>query len=585
MKTRGLAGKLLHTVGDGFGKLATTVGQAADTTGRRAALAFVGGNRKPVPERSCSDLAESMSNWLSKRQKGEGSDRGTIELKPLDTAFELRFQESGMLGKRLVFHFAPLADATSTARFQQRSAESGGCLIALDWPVDRLTLEIDCFLWNDGVRLARRTPAADYISMWLMDELGFQFEALELSAGAEPSSPGLFLGRARELSQLTEALGQPRRLLDTPWIFSITGLGGAGKSYLLRQIEQRYRGRILFAQVDHQNVEGNAGQSPSGALMSLLQALVIKLERGGCACARFNKTYSRLLRQAEASAPKVAAGSYFGRLLDLGKKLNPVLLAAEAGLAIYEAYARELKAEGEALAANSQIQRLTRALIDDLSRFVTRQRKQYYLWQRPVLAFDTYEITGSLLDTWLRTLLLADPEFVALEPVILVAGRHELVRVNTRWSELQGALSHLRLTNFDADESDRYLRALGVDDPEQRRTGFELTGGSPLFLSLIANASSLDAAVQALTERILEEVPPADRQLFLEASVSDGFNKDSLARLFDDPEFAFERLSRATFVQAEGGQWRFAPTVRKILRRCLELESPERFSVVVQKTV
>ena len=562
-------------------------------------LTFGGGRRQALQARTAAELGEGLSLWLSQRQRGEGESRGKIELSSLgDELFALRYEESGLLSKRYLFGFAPLADLATTARLLQASEQYAAvCLVALAWPSERLSADepLSIFVWGDGVRLGKRSGAADYVSAWLLDDVGFQFEALESSREKgtiddSARSVGLFIGRTAELAVLTEALGQPRRDPKIPWIFSVTGLGGTGKSYLLKQVEERFRKRVLFAQVDHQCCEDRTGQGLGGALMNLLQSLVARLERAGCNCRRFNKVCGRLLRQSVApeARAKLSVAGFLSKAVDLSKRFNPVLMAAEAGMQLYETYARELREESEALASSSKIQSLTRALIEDLVAFVSQQRKSYYLWRRPVLAFDTYEITGLVVDTWLRTALLQDRELLELEPVILVAGRHELARINTRWSELQSSLRNVRLDSFSPEESESYLQALGLQDPAKRREAYELTGGSPLFLSLVANSSSPETAVKALSDRILEETEPSFRQLYLDAAVPDGFNKDVLARILDSssPEevsTSFERLSCATFVRAEGGVWRYAPTVRQILLECLRLESPERLETLRQK--
>lgn len=576
-RLRNAVAKASDTVGEVAGKLASTAGQAAESTGRRAKLTFRGGTKQELPLWNLENLRTQLQAWLMLQ---------SFQLPPAPDDQTLAFQEAGLLGRQCFFLFAEEADETSTARLQHWHSQGyGAVLLARRWPPQRCDLpaEAAVLIWEDQVRLGPRGGSSDYLCDWILQTWGFQFDALQLSAkptrAGQRTPPSALMAREEPLELLASGLGQPRRPPHDPWIYSLTGVGGVGKTFLLKHLSERMGQRVLLAQLDHQLCESSR-QGLAELMFLLLQSLALNFENAGCSCGQFNKLFLKLAPEPPRSPGERDSSLPGGlrSLLDLAKSKNVLLSAADAGWQLYEAYSKEVREEGEAIAADTRIRRLTSALVADLAAFCEGQRKRYYLWRRPVLVLDSYEWLALVLDTWLRTVLLVDHEFLQLQPVILIAARQDLMRLNSRWSEYQHQIRNLRLESFQAHEADQYLQKLGIQDPQRRQESWELTLGSPLFLSLAAHSSSQEMAVKTVAERILEEVDPKFRQAFLDASVPDGFNRDSLRSILGEhSDAAFEALSRATFVSAEGGSWRYEASVRNALRRCLALESPRRY--------
>jgi len=571
-KKDGMASKVFRAVGQAAGKLLTTATHTAATTGQRAALKFVSrvGDRE-IPKRTTAQLAISFLNWLHRRSKGQAERKGTtVELVDgQDGRQEVVLQEPGILGQTYPFVFLAQADG----QFLR-----GVVYMVLEWPPGRSELaeDVTLFVWNDGVRLGPGGAAADYISLWLVDELGFRFESLELcesGKGKSTLSNRLYVGREDELSHLVELASRPNPAPTDPWIVSLTGLGGNGKSYFLRQFQQRLSKRVLFALVDHQNCEG-CEQSLEQGLISLLQSLALGFTSDGCPTPNFDRLYTRKMRIPPESNLK----GYVRKAVDFGAGKNPLMSLASTGWQAVDTVSEEIQAEADALASNSWVRRLTAALVSDLQHWTTQQRKHYYLWRRPVIVLDTYELLAVLADNWLRVVLLGSPEFIALRPLVILASRHDLLRVNSRWSEFQGSLDTVVLRPFNLDETRRFLE-LNRGEVEQAQELLELTGGHPLFLSLVASSKSREMAIRTLVERLLEEVEASSRDLVLDMAVPEEFNLDLVGRLHPDlaePRRAFERLLRLTFAEAHGGKWRYAPSIRQVFLTYLRLESPER---------
>lgn len=613
-KEPGLAHNLLNAVGQGgavAGNLAGTTFQtlanAVGSGGQKAGLVLAGKlNRGEVPNYGYTELAHLFEEWLGRQKRGEVSSHST-QLEGAEI-FLVRLKESGFLSGDYLFVFAPTNSAALGAFVASQKAPGkdydGVALVIEQWDTGRSSLEKDlsCFVWCAGVRLGKGGAAPDYVSAWLVDLTGSQFEKRDLieenpKQRHTPRPDATFTGRYDILSAMarsvlsTDLAGQ-----GLPWLFSVSSVGGAGKSYLLNLVQQTYAPRLITARLDHVDYT-----EAKGDLISLLGIFASKFRNAGCPTPSFDKLFRQITQaseEADKKKQKLDIAREVGRIvsgaaarkvaLQLSKTFNkfwfvkhvPGFIGVgatliEMGIGLFGQLTQEQKAEIDTLLTSQPVQELTQALTGDLSRFVGQQREKYYLWRRPLLIFDTYEQAGPVVDQWLRTVLLANPAFRVLEPVVLIAGRFELLTYDSRWSEFQSGLRNFHLQPFDFNETTEYLNKLGVIDPRRIANLYELTGGLPLFLHLAANLTSESTIIKVLAERMLEEVAPDWRNAFLEMAVPDGFNLET-ARRFTNPksqaEPFFEELVQASFVEYRGNLWHFLPAVRQIFLRYREMK-------------
>jgi hypothetical protein len=452
------------------------------------------------------------------------------------------------------------------------------------------------------VRTGKSGAAVDYVSNWLVDLAGSQFEKRELieeNRHTQKPPDATFTGRADILEFIarsvvsTDLAGQ-----GLPWLFSISSPGGAGKSYLLNVIQENYTARLLTARLDHLDYT-----DAKGDLISLVTILASKFRNAGCPTPAFDKVYQQQFPGQETAeeAPRfsrediarevgrVLTGAGAKKLaLQLSNTFNkfwfvkhvPGFIGVgasiiEIGIGLFGQVTQEQQEEIDTLLGSRPVQELTQALVTDLAKFVDQQRDKYYLWRRPMLVFDTYEQAGPVVDQWLRTVLLVNPALRVLEPVVLIAGRFELLTYDSRWSDYQSGLRNFHLYPFDLAETTEYLTKLGITDPGRIANLYEVTGGLPLFLHLAANLTSEASIVKVLAERLLEEVEPEWRNSFLEMAQPDGFNLETVRR-YTNPksqaEAFYEELTRASFVEIRGNLWHFLPAVRQIFLRYRELK-------------
>ncbi|OJV96028.1 MAG: hypothetical protein BGO39_03370 [Chloroflexi bacterium 54-19] len=602
-----------------------TVESAADSASRKASLLFAEKSRRgQLDDKNVDELVTAFHEWLTLRKKvtikkGEFSDS--------EGSYYISIKEQGLLGQSYLFIFTAEPSEVITRQVAsllwQGQKFNGVAILAKSWPLGRLNLEknLGILIWENGIRLGKNSGATDYLSSWLVDYTGYQFEekaliekeVSQLSSNMTRSNK-FFIGRDDALTLIDRSIvnySEKHNYEIKPWIFSIFGEGGIGKSYFLQHIKEIYVPYILFAHIDHQDPE----ESEEG-LISLIKNLASKLAEQGCDITHFEKVFTQhLLSNNSTQQPagekavsgnledvlkvgKVLGGTDTKRILNQVTKkgsfirivpsfFNVAGVMADVGFGIYDRISEAQQKKEAAILSSQTIAELTEALIEDLASFVKDQQKQYLFWRRPVLAFDSYELIGSTADKWLRNLFLKSKKLQELLPVVIISGRYELMRFDSRWAEFQAELRTIELAPFSQNEADNYLSKFGITDQARSKTLYDLTGGHPLFLTLSANLGTEETIIQVLTDRILEEVEPEWHELFIEMAVPEaGFNLDTVEKIVDksiDARKAFKELSKVSFVTGKSGLISYLPSVRKVLLKYGDQVSPDRIDGIREK--
>lgn len=561
-------------------------------------------------ETQLSKDVQNFANWLQKQNKGT-VETELAESADLPSVTFVRLREQNVwFPQNYLFAFAatPTDKITSWVLNQaSQGVNYGGLILVVDkWLPERYWLEKDLtvFVRQDKVRLGKDNAGNDYVTNWLaeytrqpkIEKKDFQDDrSAAASSQFRSYQNDYFVGREQEfeqvkLSVLTDRSEGKARL---PWIFSLWGDGGSGKSYFLEQIRQAFAPRLCYVQLDHENlVETEEG------LANLLADLAWKLRENGCSTSKFEEVYknykSALARTSssniETARTTVNAVAQGAGKLNLGKQVAGMFnmggTLAEIGFNIYEHISQEERAKNDEILRSRSVEQLTSAFLKDLENFATEQRKKYYIWRRIVIAFDTYELLGPLVDKWLRTMLLKSPLLNTISPLILIAGRYELSRFNTRWTEYQDSLAVFNFKGLSLQAVRVYLQKLNVQDEAKIQWLYEWTGGLPLYLSLVANKENINSAVPILTQRVLEEVEPNWQTFFLDMAVPERFDLATVEKLSQsatESQAGFERLLSATFVEPGERTFYYRPVIRRLFLRQLELKNPARLQELKQK--
>ena len=217
----------------------------------------------------------------------------------------------------------------------------------------------------------------------------------------------ILIGREDQQDLFTRSLMQPEHR-EAKLIFSISGQGGVGKTTLLKEFRRIAEGHgDVVAYVDEGMVTNRVDDVPEA-----LHRLVEDLERQGCRFEEFRKQYKayRVKKQemeAEPDAPKglvgdgvrgvMKIGIEAGKgLVPFGSMIDSEMVASKMG---------EMANYGFERFRNRDEERLMRETQEVLTPLFLEGMGKVAIEKTLVLLLDTYEVTGTFLDEWVRSLL------------------------------------------------------------------------------------------------------------------------------------------------------------------------------------
>ncbi|MET8839370.1 tetratricopeptide repeat protein [Streptomyces rubiginosohelvolus] len=407
-------------------------------------------------------------------------------------------------------------------------------------------------------------------------------ETRGLSRGAliRQRAKARFVGRRAQLTLFTENLAKDPFSEEAPadFLFHVRGVGGVGKSTLLRQWQEAARrADAITAVVDENDVHG---------VQQALVELIRQLEAQGGPCKEFGKAVEQFRREQAAQAeplPVDGEASVSSRVLTQAA-LGATSLIPGAGfvtaMANPEAAAQGLDRLRSQSRSRSQRRGdetgLSRAFVAELERLCRRQR-----WV--VLFFDTWEQTAHYLDGWLLRLL--DEEFgpVPANVVIVLAGRDELAERD--WAPLRAHVVDVPLEVFTEAEAGALLTSRGVTEPAVVEAVLQLSMGLPLLVELLSLArpstvEDLDAGgdfADVAVERFVQWITdPMKREAVRACALPLQLNEDVFsAAVGPEAEGLWEWLCRQPFVSGRGDHKHYHAVVRASMVHQQRTHSPQ----------
>ncbi|BFV57894.1 hypothetical protein KCMC57_up29980 [Kitasatospora sp. CMC57] len=391
---------------------------------------------------------------------------------------------------------------------------------------------------------------------------------------------GGFVGRRAELAAFGANLDRDPADEAYQFLFHVRGNAGVGKTSLLWQLEAvaRERGSVTAYLDDdvHSAVEAMA-------------AISAQCERQGRPLKRFDRllaTYRQRRHEAE-SAP---LGQSDGEPSVAGTLAAQVGLAGLGAVPVVGALAGVVDPQQVALGADrlrgllnarlrshddvqlvlTPVPVLTPVFLADLTE-LARQRP------RVALFFDTYERTGSVLDGWLRELLV-DGGYgeLPLNVLVVLAGQRRLDP--GVWAGAMDLVAELPLEVFTETEARQLLSARGITDERVTGTVLRLAGGLPVLLDTLAQARPSDPeAVHdpsgTAVERFLRwEGDPQRRAAALACALPLQLDQDVYRVLAGGDHYAW--LRGLPFVNEQAGRVRYHDVVRTAMLRLQRTSSP-----------
>uniref|UniRef100_UPI003C7D94AB tetratricopeptide repeat protein n=1 Tax=unclassified Streptomyces TaxID=2593676 RepID=UPI003C7D94AB len=385
------------------------------------------------------------------------------------------------------------------------------------------------------------------------------------------------------MALFTENLSKDPLSEEAPadFLFHVRGVGGVGKSTLLRQWQEAARrADAVTAVVDENDVHG-----VQQAMVELARQLA---EQAG-PCKEFDKAVEQYRREQAAQAdPMLVEGeaSVSSRVVTQAA-LGAASLIPGAGvvtaMANPDAAAQGL--DRIRAASRTRAQRrggqgdetgMSRAFVCELERLCRRQR-----WV--VLFFDTWEQTAQYLDRWLLRLL--DEEFgpVPANVIVVLAGRDELSE--REWAPLRDQVADVPLEVFTEAETRSLLTSRGVTDVGVVDAVLRLSMGLPLLVELLALArprtsedvdaggNLADVAVERFVQWITD---PEKREAVQACALPLQLNEDVFTEAAGPgAEGLWEWLRGQPFISGRGDYKHYHAVVRASMIRQQRTHSPQ----------
>jgi len=345
-----------------------------------------------------------------------------------------------------------------------------------------------------------------------------------------------FIGRASELHMFREYILKPE---DPAYnVLSVWGPAGIGKTMLLARLRDEARtadfnASGLTALVDERFF------TPA----DLMERCAAQLRLVGAPLATFEQVAARYKQALQPGHDEqtVARAAFLREVAALteAKVMDESVLGG-----MYETVSREANASlesqhyashpvGEAGPLHDPLDDLIRAFVDDLNWLTTASSHQ--AGRRVILFFDTCTPSAAETVTQLLHAVLCVP--ISNQVVLVVAGREPIDHALP--DEQQVYL--MPLAPFTEDETRLYLAEYGITAAEPVVTIWHLSGGLPLYVSMLADDQGRHIDVTAdIVTNMLHQIAWQDhrkQRLVLHAALFSGpFTQDDLAAFHTLPE-------------------------------------------------
>jgi tetratricopeptide (TPR) repeat protein len=401
-----------------------------------------------------------------------------------------------------------------------------------------------------------------------------------------------FVGRRTQLSLFAEnLLKDPESETDpAEFLFHVHGLGGVGKSTLLRQWQETARrAGAVTAVVDENDVHGM-----QQAMVELARQLA---EQAG-PLKEFDRTAEQVRREWQAALEPVSAdsaGTGESEASISSRVVTQAVLGAAGSLipgagAVTAMANPETAAQGlDRLRAGVRARgrggrgveaaEVSRAFVSELGRLCGR-----YRWV--VLFFDTWEQIGRYLDGWLRELLQDTFGPLPVKVMVVLAGRDELAE--REWAPLRALVADVPLEVFTEAETRALLAARGVTETDVVDAVLQLSLGLPLLVELLAlarpaAAEDVDAGGDVVDRAVKRFVQwftdPRQRETVLACALAPQLNEDVFAAVVpQEAQGLWVWLCEQPFVSGRGDFKQYHAVVRTSMVRQQRIRSPQRWS-------
>jgi tetratricopeptide (TPR) repeat protein len=401
-----------------------------------------------------------------------------------------------------------------------------------------------------------------------------------------------FVGRREEMALFARNLAKDPLSPTDPalYLFHVRGVGGVGKSKLLRQWRETARqAGAVTAAVDENDVHG---------ILSAMAALAGQLASVTGPLKAFDKVVEQYRREQDAAAEPVDLdGAADDGPTPASRAISRAVLGGAStvlpgGGLITTMVDPDVVAEGVDQVRERVRGRRARGRgpeLDAVSReFVSALNELCEEHPWVVLFLDTWEQTGRHLDAWLRTLLRDGFGPLPVNVMVVMAGRDGLDEHD--WSGLLAQGRDVPLEAFTEQETRELLARRGVTEPGAVEAVVRLSMGLPLLADLLAlarpeSAAAVDAdgdAAETAVERFVRWIAdPLCREAVLTCALAPRLNEDVFAAAVpEEARGLWNWLCGQPFVSGSGEFKKYHAVVRAGMVRRERARSPQGWTEV-----
>jgi tetratricopeptide (TPR) repeat protein len=368
-------------------------------------------------------------------------------------------------------------------------------------------------------------------------------------------------------------------------LYSIVGVGGTGKTWMLHEFEEAAQSRsVPAAWSDHTDE----------SVLALMRRFAAGLDAPDLFSDYLDKDalYRRRIEEVRGD-PDAPAGTFEA----LGRTAGRGVLAAAPHLvpslslplqlvdteAVVDASGELAAYLASKLKKSEEIELLTQPVEQLTPLFVIGLRRLASNFRSVALLFDTFEQTYHYVEPWLHDVLTGVHGESPATLVIAVAGQRSLSR--TLWTEDEPYIARIQLDVFSTEEATAYLSANGITSEPLVSELIRLSGCLPVLLATLAagrpsTGGELGDVSGTAVEVFLKWIPDEDRRT---ASIAAAFprllNEDTLEVVLGAEQAArhFGWIRSMPFVRETNLGWSYHEVVRAQFLRFQRKESPSRW--------
>ncbi|MFN7759506.1 MAG: tetratricopeptide repeat protein [Pseudanabaena sp.] len=430
------------------------------------------------------------------------------------------------------------------------------------------------------------------------------------------------------INEVAEAIAKPE---NSPVMFNVWGIGGVGKSTLLRKFQEGLGDRIQGKKIHFAAISFDDNYAtPLDVMVALHKDLpeIPFLKRDVLAKDVFSekyKTYQETLANLKNAPVKgkeqvesnqldrvkqltklvANAGIWAGKTAASGGVSNPMtefaasvttaavgnvldltIDGAASALSLKDKLMDELLLKHEAT-KDAEVRELMLDPLPKLTQAFVESLVNHAHKTPVVLVLDTYEKAVDF-DTWLRQIFLKNKALKNTQLRVVTAGRYQLLK-KEGWSDLitgERLVQELPLREFEKDKVKNYLEKIEITDKREIEKFYKRTNGLPYHLNLIAQQKEQHITInsdEAIEKRLLVGLNEIQQKLVRYAACCRWFDRSAIASLanWQGLDFAkgvdtglncFDWLKERDFVEFTGsnGRYRLGDVARDIIHFSLE---------------